>query len=192
MNPQEDPLFDGKLVEEVEPEEKKRKASKTDRLYAEMVLSDPFYREAVPHVRRMLSKEAWQKTLELDDMDIGEVCFGTARQHVPIIEGKLEATFKMLTGKEWEYVVNTVSRVEAQAIPVGQTLYRLAFGITKLNGNTFSVTDDDGRIVDKKVTATVEKLKKLPLNVLMLLHCHYEWFQARTNLLLEEGQLKNG
>jgi len=198
-----DPLFD--MSEEDEAKEEENEAEEeevlspeiTERLmYRELVISDPFFKEASASVRRMLSYDAWKAVKDRTPKpDIGDVCLGDVLEKVEIIPGKLSPTFRMLSGKEWRYIVSRMAETMPALIPNQQATYRLVFGIHSLNGAPVAsrgLLRNDGTIDDKAVITTKKLLEEKPLDVLTLLNVHYEWFRARMHLILEDGQVKNG
>jgi hypothetical protein len=198
-----DPLFS---MEEETPEEEEEVKSPEEEeavelakerlLYRELVLGDPFHREASPSIKKMLSFSAWKAVSErTPEPDLGDVCFGQVVQKVDIIPGKLVPHYRMITAKEWRYIIGKMVDIIPAQIPNQQAIYRLAFGLYSLDNIPIwssGLSKPNGEIDDAKVTTMVRRLEDRPLDVLHLLSTHYEWFRARMHILLEGGQIKNG
>ena len=165
-------------------------------LYREIVTSDPFYQETSSSIKKMLSFKVWKAIKErTPDPDIGDVCLGQVVQRVEIIPGKLVPHFRLISAKEWRYIIDKMTGLIPAQMPNQQAIYRLVFGMYSL-GNvpvwSSDVINPDGSVNDDKVERLMRKLEERPVDVLHLLGVHYDWFRARMHMLLEDGQVKNG
>lgn len=192
VSDEENPASKEKTLKELEVEQTLKERT----IYSQLVMKDPFYKEASESIKRMLSFDAWKSVRKrVEEPDVGDVCLGNATQRVDIIPNSLVAVFRMITTTEWRYILQAVQGLPPIVVPTTQAVLRLVFGLKSLDGTPVwdaGIIDQSGQINRELVEQKRQELEKRPLDVLNLLSTHYEWFRGRLHLLLEAGQVKNG
>ena len=139
----------------------------------------------------------------LGAFDIGQYLFtgGEMTQKVPIVPGKLEVTFRLVTDAE-EVFVDSQLRLENDGIKGGladREMYRrlnewsLASHIHSINGQAWGPTiDNTGKVDEKAMANRFAKVRKLPSPVVTIISQNLAWFVDRANKSLTFEALKNG
>jgi len=162
-------------------------------------------KSTTPPVTPKTEDQVLRETIEarLDSFDIGQYLFtgGEMTQKVPIVPGKLEVTFRLVTDAE-EVYVDAQLRLENDGIKGGladREMYRrlnewsLASHIYSINGQAWGPTlDNAGRVDEKAMQNRFAKVRKLPSPVVTIISQNLAWFVDRANKSLTFEALKNG
>lgn len=162
-------------------------------------------KSTAPSVPPKTDDQVLRETIEarLDDFDIGQYLFtgGEMTQKVPIVLGKLEVVFRLVTDAE-EVYVDAQLRLENDGIKGGladREMYRrlnewsLASHIHAINGQAWGPTlDNAGRVDEKAMQNRFAKVRKLPSPVVTIISQNLAWFVDRAHKSLTFEALKNG
>lgn len=115
------------------------------------------------------------------------------RQTVPIIPGKLEVTFRSMTGQEDLYVKRRLfgMKTSAQAVLDTLTVMNLTCSMYSVNRRPLpSHLDKDGDIQDELFDAKMKAILKMPIQMLADLSVNYSWFDRRVKKLFITDEIK--
>lgn len=139
----------------------------------------------------------------LGEFDIGQylISGGELTQRVPIIPGKLEVIFRLVSDAEEVYVDRKL-REENDLVKGGladREMFRrlsewsLASHIVSVNDQTWGPTlKQNGDIDEEAMKIRFAKVRRLPSQVLMMISQNLAWFVERATKSLTFEALKNG
>ena len=130
-------------------------------------------------------------------IDIGRYLVnGEATQHVPIIPGKLEVTFRTVTEYEEGWVDTWLGKhpdVTGRMFMRLSNEAALAFYIAKLADQAWPpTTNKDGTVIEANVLERIAKVRRLPAGAMYLLVQNMGWFLERVNKGLTAEAMGNG
>jgi len=188
--------------QEKEIEEAARPEDATTRMMEEMGFADPEFLEAMqqerarsridrPDVRKAI--EARCSALDLDQL----ISDGEAHQQVPIVRGKVIATFRTYSGAEELELHRMMGAKQLPNKNFAQAkfaLIRLVVGLHELNGTPMPEHRGSKRRIDQeKFQHKLEVISAFSLQLLNSLSVNYAWFLDRAEaLFVDVGELKNG
>ena len=131
--------------------------------------------------------------LSFDDLLIK----GEVSQKVPIIPGKLEATFRSLLPEESLFIKQFMFRekdVSDSWLLEKYSICQLACSLTALNDKPLQDHRDpaSGAIDEKKFKAKLKVLERMSGYIIQELYQNYAWFDLRVKDLIDPDKLGNG
>lgn len=165
-----------------------------DNLTLDPLFSDLFNPPSLSlaNVARRKIIEARLDGIRIDDLFVS----GEIRQRVPIIPGKLELTYRTLSGDEDLYAKRRMGDVRTEInryVEDRFVLMVLALHIHSYNGEVLpSIFDEQGHIIEANFDKKFQKVAKLPQMLLEDIWINYRWFEDRVRRALEPAALKVG
>lgn len=134
----------------------------------------------------------------LREIDIGQYLLGGGEvtQSVPIIPGKLEVKFRMITEYEEGWVDSYLGRnkeLTQRQFLRAMNECSLAFYIEGVNGVTWPpATGRDGQVIPQNIDERLSRVRKMHSSIFSLLVQNLGWFVERVNKALTLEALGNG
>lgn len=124
---------------------------------------------------------------------------GSITQNVPILPGKLEATFRSLSAED-DLTLKRLAMKEAKGLEVSDqylldkfSLMTIIAGLYAINNNPFpDYRDVQGHFDEELYWAKFHLISRYPFNMLATLGVHHFWFDIRVRKLFVMESLGNG
>lgn len=187
-----------------EPEGQTTEAAKAEELNKELDGDAEMFRELRevlddPTQWNLLNNPKRRKGVEgrLSPMDITDVILhGEVRQTIPIVPGKLDVTYRSVSGDE-DLAVKQMMFGESggdRYLMDKYTIMQLALALVSINGEELpSHLNDKKKFDETKFISKFEKVTRFPVQLIADLGIQYLWFDERVRTLFLGGtdELKN-
>ncbi len=134
----------------------------------------------------------------LRDIDIGQhlLSGGEVSQSVPVVPGKLEVKFRMITEYEEGWVDSYLGRnkeLTQRQFLRAMNECSLAFYVEGVNGVAWPpATGRDGQVIPQNIDERLSRVRKMHSSIFALLVQNLGWFVERVNKALTMEALGNG
>lgn len=174
------------------------KAEEVDKIVDEIDDIDAQYEtnEYGNRVRSLISNKERREAIEkrCTPMDVDDLLLtGEVRQVVPILPGKIEPTYRSVSGDEDQFIKQLMSgeRGSEQYIMDRYSLLNLTAGLYALNGRVLPPhLDKNGDPTKELFTAKLKVVAKYAYLLLADLSVNYVWFTRRVQRLMVVDNIK--
>jgi hypothetical protein len=137
-----------------------------------------------------MKKEAWERA-DKSQMDVGSILLGETRLRIPVIPGKLEPTFRMLSPQHHAKVSSTLPPENDPNWMRLMSAYVIASALVALNGKEM-VDVLQAKQPDEAIKVNAERVMALPDAAYTLVWAAYDWFVEWCNSAVSTEALGNG